>query len=347
MNIIGIPKEIKQNENRISLIPDEVKLITNQNIKVYIQKNAGINANYTDDDYIKAGAILCETIEEIYNNANLIIKVKEPQPSEYNLITDKHIIMTFFHFAGNKSLIDAMIKSKAICIAYETIQLENGYYPILAPMSIIAGKKSMMDADFYINQKEKDKLVITIIGVGNVGRAAVIKAKELGYKTINLIDKNYEKIKELEQYDLNIYEMTNENLMNLMKKSNIIIGSVYNTGKEAPKLITKDLLDLMPNPSIFMDVAIDQGGMTELSEPTTIETPLINYKHIKLYCVPNIPSNMSHEASKKLSKSIFPYINIILNKKNVEDAMNISPEIKKGVNIYKGDLYHDSLKKFR
>lgn len=341
--IIGIPKEIKQNENRISLIPDEVKLITDKKFKVYMQKDAGINANYKDEEYINAGAIICDNIEEIYNKANLIIKVKEPQESEYNLITDKHIIITFFHFAGNKKLINAMVKSKAICIAYETIQLDNGYYPILAPMSIIAGEKSMIDADIYINEKDKEKIVISIIGVGNVGRASAIKALELGYTNINLIDKNYAKIKDLEKYNLNVYEMTTENLVNLMKKSNIVIGSIYNTGKKAQRLISKYLLELMPEPAIFMDVAIDQGGMTELSIPTTIENPLIEYKHIKIYCVPNIPSNLPQEASKKLSKSIFPYLEIILNNDTIESAMNTSSELKKGINIYKGYFYHYSL----
>ena len=155
MYIIGIPKEIKAFEQRVSMVPDDIKILleNNDDIKIYVQTNAGHNAGYSDNDYIAKGAFILDNIEEIYDKANIIVKVKEPQKKEYTLITSKHTILSFFHFAGNNELIKAMIDSKAKCYAYETIQDDSGLYPILSPMSIIAGKKSMIEADKLIKKK--------------------------------------------------------------------------------------------------------------------------------------------------------------------------------------------------
>lgn len=310
--IIGIPREVKENELRVSLVPDEVEKIVNNNYKVYLQKGAGIGAYYTDEDYKKKGAIICD---DIYKEANLIIKVKEPQESEYNLITSNHTIMTFFHFGGNLKLREVMKEKGTICIPYEIIKEEDGIYPILAPMSIIAGNKAMIKAHNFINDISKE---ITIIGIGNVGKEAIRTAIELGYTKINIIDNNYNKIRDYKN-DITIpYEMNEANLKLLLKKSIIVIGSIYNHNKTATKLITNELLLLMPENSIFVDVAIDQGGMTEQSRPTTITEPIIKYKHLNLYCVPNIPSTVPREASQKLSVAIYPYVNMILRNMNIE-----------------------------
>ena len=318
--IIGIPRELKENEYRVSLVPDEVeKLISNLKIKVIVQKGAGIGAHYTDEDYKNKGAIIIDTIDEVYKEANLIIKVKEPQESEYQFINENHTIMTFFHFGGNPKLKEAMVKSNACCIPYETIKDDNNNYPILLPMSIIAGESSMIEAiNFIINNANIDNtqiraIPITIIGVGNAGKASAFKARELGYTNINLIDRDYGKIKELERFDFKIYEMNETNLSLLLKKSMIIIGSIYNYNQSATRLITDDLLSLMPENSIFMDIAIDQGGMTSQSIPTTITAPIIKFNQTNIYCVPNIPSTVPREASQKLSKAIYPYVITILS----------------------------------
>ena len=200
MYIIGIPKEIKNFEQRVSIVPNDIKrlLETNNDIVIYVQTGAGECAGYSDDEYKVNGAIILSHLEDIYENADIIVKVKEPQRREYPLITSRHTILSFFHFAGNNELIDAMFESKARCYAYETIQDDNGVYPILAPMSIIAGKKSMIEADNFITKNKnlsKNKYtIITIIGVGNAGRAAAEEAILLGYENINLIDNDYEKI---------------------------------------------------------------------------------------------------------------------------------------------------------
>lgn len=336
MYVIGIPKEIKANEKRVSLIPKEVKKIVDKGISVYIQTNAGLDAGFPDNDYIQSGAIICNYIEDIYNKANVIVKVKEPLESEYKLINEKHIIYSFFHFASCPSLLEAMINSKATCIAYETIQLDNKTYPILAPMSKIAGEQAMINAHNFLNKNKKN--IITIIGVGNVGKAAANKALELGYNKINLIDKDFEKLKELKTDIYNIYEMTDENLLKLLKESNIIIGSIYNTGEKAKKIISNEMLELVPINSIIMDVAIDQGGITEQSKPTTIKDPIINYKNANIYCVPNIPSSVPYEASYNLSEAIYPYLDLLLESKNLDNI-----KLKSGLNICNGIICHQSL----
>lgn len=307
---IGIPKEIKQNEKRVSIIPKDIEKFT-KIAKVYVEYNAGLESSYTNDDYEKAGAILCNK-SELFTNANLIIKVKEPQKEEFSFIKEKHIILTFFHFGGNPDLIKAMIDCKAMCIPYEIIQDKNKNNVILSPMSKLAGENSVIEADNFFKNNLTN--IITIIGVGNVGNAALNKAVELGYKNINLIDNNFKKLQIMEEFNknINIYEMNNENLEYLLKISNIIIGSIYVSGKETYKLINDDLLNIMPKKSLFIDVSIDQGGMTTQSKPTTYNNPIIKFNNINLFCVANIPSIDGKKASDILSKLVSPYIEKIL-----------------------------------
>jgi len=329
MIIIGIPKEIKPYENRVSIVPyDLIELIKyfnelNKEIKVFIQKGLGLNSGFTDEDYMKNDSIiLCDTIDEVYNKSNIIIKVKEPQSYEFSLIRDDHIIMAFFHFAANKELEDFFNKKKTKCIVYETIKDENNKYPILAPMSKIAGKQGLIIAHNYIdnndNNDNKNLKTISIIGLGNVGYSSFITAVNLGYTNFNLIDINYEKLIEIKSAhpNLNINTLNtidisidNKNrIKNNLIESNIIISSIYNTGQHAERVINLEVLDNMKKGSIIIDIAIDQGGTTELSKPTTIENPFISYKNVKIYCVPNIPSTVPEEASIEISKSILEYI---------------------------------------
>jgi alanine dehydrogenase len=337
---VGIPKEVKANEYRVSMTPNDVSELVNAGICVYVQMDAGIGANFSNKEYVDAGALICKTIEDVYKFAILIVKVKEPQPEEYDLIKDRHIVFTFFHFASSPQLIQAMINSKATCIAYETLKDNNGKFPILAEMSIIAGEQSILEAKkfkfSFNNNYDYTYDEITIIGVGNVGKAAAYKAKELNYKTINLIDMDYEKIKDLEKEGFIPHEMNNYNLSKLLMRSDIVVGSIYVDGEKAKKLIINDLLVIMPKDSIFMDVAIDQGGMTQKSKPTTITNPLIKYHNTYIYCVPNIPSSVPNKASINLSKVITPFVISIANE-NIDDVINT------GININNGKIIHPSL----
>jgi alanine dehydrogenase len=345
MYIIGIPKEIKEFERRVSIVPNEIKrlLKDNSNIIIYVQANAGEGAGYSDDEYISCGAIILNNIEDIYEKANIIVKVKEPQTKEYTLIKSKHTILSFFHFAGNNELIDAMCASKAKCYAYETIQNDNGIFPILSPMSIIAGKKSMIEADKFINFKRSQGIykytIVTIIGVGNVGKAAAEQAALLGYQNINLIDNNYEKIKNIEKENPLIYksyEMNDKNLKKLLIFSNIVISSIYSNGMKASKIINNELLELMSRTGpIIMDVAIDQGGTTEQSFPTTLKNPIIKYKNTNIYCVPNIPTTEPTEASIKLSNAIYPYLYSLISADNSKMNAKYLRELDRGLYVNK------------
>ena len=331
MYIIGIPKELKLNEKRVSLIPEDVSKLTEKGIEVYIQKDAGLLANYIDDKYINVGAKICNTIEDIYKTCNFIIKVKEPQEYEYKLINSKHTILTFFHFASNDKLLNAMIESGSTCYAYETIKINNTY-PVLSHMSKIAGELSMMEA---LKFSFKDTIYnynisISIFGAGNAGLAAMQIALNSSFTNINLLDKNYDKLVSIKNdldYQINIYEMNDDNLAKLVKESDIIIGSIYNTGEKATKLITNNLLDTMKTNSIIMDIAIDQGGITEQSYPTNIENPIIKYKNTNISCIPNIPNSVPEQASKLLSNSILKYVIAICE--NSEEY----PELKGGLCI--------------
>jgi alanine dehydrogenase len=343
MYIIGIPKEIKEFERRVSIVPNEIKrlLKDNSNIIIYVQANAGEGAGYSDDEYISCGAIILNNIEDIYEKANIIVKVKEPQTKEYTLIKSKHTILSFFHFAGNNELIDAMCASKAKCYAYETIQNDNGIFPILSPMSIIAGKKSMIEADKFINFKRSQGIykytIVTIIGVGNVGKAAAEQAALLGYQNINLIDNNYEKIKNIEKENPLIYksyEMNDKNLKKLLIFSNIVISSIYSNGMKASKIINNELLELMSRTGpIIMDVAIDQGGTTDQSFPTTLKNPIIKYKNTNIYCVPNIPTTEPTEASIKLSNAIYPYLYSLISADNSKMNAKYLRELDRGLYV--------------
>lgn len=332
--IIGIPKEVKEYEYRVSLTPTDVyNLKSSCNVIVYVEKNAGINASFTDDDYIKAGAFISSDKEVLFLLSNIIVKVKEPQECEYRYITENHLIFTFFHFASNLGLLKEMIRKKTTCIAYETIKKDDGTYPILCEMSKIAGEKGLEKA--LTENKENKEIKISIIGVGNAGKAATYKALELGYKNIHLIDIDKNKMNVFEEFEeCFLYEMNERNLKELVKTSNVIIGSIYNTGKKAERLITNEMLDHMIAGSIIIDIAIDQGGITEQSLPTKLANPFISYKNTRIYCVPNIPSLVPYEASEKLSGVILPYLKMMI----LEPSENWSEELKRGINIYNGEL---------
>lgn len=277
------------NDYIVPLIPEKIKLLTDINIIVYIETNTGLNAGYSDDEYIKSGAIICNTINEVYNNAKIIVKTSEE--FEYSLITKDHIIFSLFNFTKNSEL----LKNNFTCIPSSDI---------LFPISEIIGEEAIIQGLRNINSYLKNKyLKITIIGAGNVGRSAAYMAKYLEYNNILLIDNDINKLLKLHKEGFKTLLSTKENLEKALSESYIVIGSINNTYK----LITNDMLELMPTDSIFIDVTIDKGGMTEQS----YKTNLINYRHIKLYFIYNIPKHSIPRLSIQLSDLIYPYINLI------------------------------------
>lgn len=348
-NIIGIPKELKNNESRVIFNPLSVNNLVSMGFKVIIQKNAGILSNYTDNEYITNGAMIYETIEEIYENANIIFKVKEPQEYEYNLIKDYHTIVGFFHFAGNTDLRLNMIKSQACCVALESIKDNSDNYPILREMSILAGKNSLnISYNFFNNNIFNKKLVI--IGLGNVGNAALTEGLLKNYNNIHLIDINYSKLYNLKLINkfLNIYEYNPENLNKIMKNADIVIGSIYNNVKKTDKIINDEHLNLMNNNSIFIDVCIDQGGMTTRSIKKFLDEPYNIYNNKYIYCVPNIPSLNGKEATDILSNIVYSYFNeslknVIMNNKNYKDIIINDNIVSSAINIINGNILNNNI----
>jgi alanine dehydrogenase len=306
MIIIGIPKEIKANERRVSMAPEEVGKLVNDGYYVCVESGAGEGAGFKDDDYLKVGARIGRDRDEIYDKSNVIIKVKEPQEEEYRYINARHTILTFFHFASNERLREAMAKSGARCIAYETIVDKDGKYPILAPMSVIAGEEAMRYGDMYIEGDRTSEVLI--IGCGNVGMASYKKAIELGYKKIRMMENDINKLDKLRKDGYDMYEMTEDNLSMLLGRCLIVIGCVYIKGEKATQVIKNDMMFKMMDGSIIIDVAIDQGGITEQSRVTTIDKPLIRYGRTSIYCVPNIPACVPREATEVLSRAIYRYV---------------------------------------
>ena len=349
-NIIGIPKELKNKETRVIFNPFEVKQLIDMGFRVNIQINAGILSNYSNEEYEKIGAIIYKTIEEIYEYSNIIFKVKEPQEYEYKLIKEHHTIISFFHFAGNEILKNNMLNSKTCCVALESIKVNNEY-PILKEMSILAGKNALnISYDFHNKNIYNKKLVI--IGLGNVGNAALYESISLNFNNIHVIDINHNKLQNIKiiNNSIKIYEYNEQNLIDIMKNADIVIGSIYVDVKKTNKIITNELLDLMHDNSIFIDVSIDQGGMTTQSKPKTIEYPYNIYNKNKyIYCVQNIPSLSGNIATNKLSTIVYRCFSDILNKvitdnKSFKDIIINDINLKNAVNINNGVILNTNIK---
>ena len=285
--IIGVPKEIKLQEHRVGLTPESVKALADKNHEVLVENNGGFEAGFTNDDYLKAGAKIIKTPEEIFKKAELIVKVKEPQMNEVKMIREGQIIYTYLHLAAAKELTEGLIKSKSICIAYETVTDDSGRLPLLAPMSAVAGRMSVQAGAHALEKNQKgrglliggapgvDPATVVILGGGVVGENAAIIATGLRGK-VYVIDKSKKRLEELhEQFGDKIIptESDKTDLKKLISECDLLVGGVLIPGAEAPKLVTKEMIKSMKRGSVIVDVAIDQGGCVETSKPTTHANP--------------------------------------------------------------------------
>lgn len=348
LNIVGIPKELKINESRVAFNPIQVKKIIEFGFIVIIQKDAGLLSNYKNIDYENVGANICNSINDIYDKSNIIFKVKEPQDYEYELIKEHHTIICFFHFAGNDKLKTNMIKSKACCVALESVKVNNSY-PILKEMSILAGKNAL-NISYKFHDKNTYNKKLVIIGVGNVGHSALYEAINKKFNNIHIIDLNYNKLHNIKMTNeiINIYEYNEENLIKVIKNADIVIGSIYVDAKKTSKIISNELLDLMNDNSIFIDVSIDQGGMTSQSITKTLENPYNIYNNKYIYCVPNIPSLDSNLATNILSNIIFRCFsdilnNVIINNKPFKEIIIDDANLKNAININNGVVFNTNI----
>ena len=305
---IGVPKEIKPQENRIGLTPKSVKTLTSNGHEVLIENNGGFEAGFDNDQYKSAGAKIIDKAEDIFNDAEIIVKVKEPQKVEVEMIKENQIVYTYLHLAAAKELTEGLVKSKSINIAYETITDDNGRLPLLAPMSAVAGRMSVQAGAHCLEKNQKGRGVllggapggepanVLILGGGVVGENAATIATGMKAK-VHVVDKSEARLKQLvEMFGDKIIPQQSDkiDLKTLVAEADLIVGGVLIPGAEAPKLVTKDMLKLMKRGSVIVDVAIDQGGCVETSKPTTFNNPTFIVDNVVHYCVANMPGAVSY-----------------------------------------------------
>ena len=353
---IGVPKEIKPQENRIGLTPESVKILVSEGHEVLVENDGGFEAGFDNDQYKKAGAKITNTAEDIFNDAEIMVKVKEPQKVEVDMIRENQIVFTYLHLAAAKELTQGLINSKGVCIAYETVTDQNGRLPLLAPMSAVAGRMSVQAGAHCLekNQKGRGLLLggapgveggtVVILGGGVVGENAAIIATGMQAK-VHIVDKSEKRLEELTQrFGSKIIPQQSDNtdLKKLISNADLVVGGVLIPGAEAPKLVTKDMLKLMKRGSVIVDVAIDQGGCVETSKPTTFANPTYIVDDIIHYCVANMPGGVPRTSTLALNKVTLPFLNR-LAKYGYQKALTDDPNFLAGLNVYKGNVTHKAV----
>lgn len=351
--IIGIPKEIKNNENRVAMTPAGVQEMTRRGHKVYVQATAGVNSGFTDDAYRAVGAEILPTIEEVYATAEMIVKVKEPIAPEYKLIRAGQLVFTYFHFASSEPLTRAMIDSGAVCCAYETVERADRSLPLLTPMSEVAGRMATQEGCYFLEKPRGGKGVLLggvpgvkparvfVIGAGVVGTAAARMAAGLG-ADVTICDISLPRLTYLTDVmprNVKTLMSSEYNIREELRHADLVIGSVLIPGAKAPKLVTRDMLKLMEPGTVMVDVAIDQGGCFETSRPTTHEDPVYYVDGILHYCVANIPGAVPRTSTLALTNASLPYA-IQLADKGWRRAAQENPELALGLNVVEGKVVY-------
>ena len=348
---VGIPKEIKNNENRVGMTPAGVAELVRRGHEVSVQHTAGEGSGFADDEYVKAGARILPTIEAVYRECDMIVKVKEPIEPEYELVRPGQLLFTYFHFACEKELTEAMLKSGAVCLAYETVQLPNGSLPLLQPMSEVAGRMATLNGAYYLQKTKggKGKLIsgvpgvspakVLVLGGGVVGEAAALMAAGLG-ADVTIADISLPRLRQLDiETPANVHTLysSEHNIRKMLPTVDIIVGSVLVPGDKTPHLITKEMLKLMEPGTVLVDVAIDQGGCFETSRPTTHSDPVYIEEGIVHYCVANIPGAVPNTSTLALTNATLRYA-IALADKGWQQACKDDCALAKGLNIVEGKV---------
>ncbi|WP_420578034.1 alanine dehydrogenase [Ekhidna sp.] len=351
--IIGVPKEIKNNENRVAVDPSGVVEFTKRGHEVYIQSTAGNGSGFTDEQYIEAGAKILPTIEEIYEIAEMIMKVKEPIEPEYKLCKKDQLIFTYFHFASYEPLTKAMIESGAVCLAYETVEKADRSLPLLIPMSEVAGRMAVQEGAKYLEKPLKGRGIllggvpgvrpakVMILGGGVVGTNAAKMAAGMG-ADVTILDLNLQRLRYLDDVmpaNVNTFMSSEYNIRELISTHDLIIGAVLIPGAKAPHLITKDMLKEMQPGTVLVDVAVDQGGCIETCKPTTHQDPTFIIDDVVHYCVANMPGAVPYTSTLALTNATLPYA-IQLANKGWKQACNDNEELKLGLNVINGEVVY-------
>ena len=353
---IGVPKEIKPQENRIGLTPESVKVLVSNGHEVLVENNGGFEAGFYNDQYKSAGAKLIDKAEDIFSEAEIIVKVKEPLSNEVKMIREDQIVFTYLHLAATKELTQGLINSKSICIAYETVTDDNGRLPLLAPMSAVAGRMSVQAGAHCLEKNQKgrglllggapgiDPATVVILGGGVVGENAALIATGMKSK-VHIVDKSQERLNQLQKIfgESIIPELSDKtDLKKLISDCDLLIGGVLIPGAEAPKLVTKDMLKLMKRGSVIVDVAIDQGGCVETSKPTTHANPTYIVDDVVHYCVANMPGGVPRTSTLALNKATLPFLSKLADK-GYERALKEDKNFLAGLNVFKGQVTYKAV----
>jgi len=347
--IIGIPREIKAQENRVGLLPPGVFQLTRHGYRVLIEHDAGTGSGYLNEDYQRAGAEIVSSHEAVFAEAEMIVKVKEPLPSEYPLLRAGQILFTYLHLAASQSLTEALLKSGVTGIAYETVEV-NRRLPLLEPMSEIAGRMSVIVGGYYLAKHRGGKGVllggvpgvlpgkVVVIGGGSAGVNAARMATGLGADvTILEVDLERMRFLDITMHSAHTLYSSEANLLDLLPSTDLLIGAILVPGARAPKLIRRDMLQLMKPGSVLVDIAVDQGGCAETTRPTTHDDPVFVEEGIVHYCVANMPGAYARTATQALTNVTFPYIEMLANF-GLAEACIRQPALRGGINTIAGRL---------
>ena len=353
---IGVPKEIKPQENRIGLTPDSVKTLTSNGHEVLVENDGGFEAGFDNNQYKSAGAKIIDKAEDIFNDAEIIVKVKEPLSNEVKMLRENQIVFTYLHLAAAKELTKGLVDSKAVCIAYETVTDNNGRLPLLAPMSAVAGRMSVQAGAHCLEKNQKGRGIllggapggepaeVVILGGGVVGENAAIIATGMRAK-VHVVDKSEARLKQLSEMfgDKIIPQLSDKtDLEKLISKCDLLVGGVLIPGAEAPKLVTKNMIKNMKRGSVIVDVAIDQGGCVETSKPTTHAEPTYIVDDIVHYCVANMPGGVPRTSTLALNKATLPFLSK-LAKEGCKNALMNDPNFMAGLNVYRGNVTYKAV----
>ncbi|TGE29135.1 alanine dehydrogenase [Hymenobacter metallicola] len=351
--IIGVPKEIKNNENRVGLTPAGVAEFRKHGHDVYVQASAGEGSGFQDAEYEQAGATILPTIAAVYEKAEMIVKVKEPIQEEYNLIKEGQLLFTYFHFASGEELTHAMIERKAVCLAYETVELPSRALPLLIPMSEVAGRMAPQEGAKYLEKPLKGRGIllggvpgvkpahVLVLGGGIVGTQAAKVAAGLGAQ-VTIMDISLNRLRELDDFMPKnvVTQYSNEyNIREAIKTADLIVGAVLIPGAKAPHLITRDMLKTMRPGTVVVDVAVDQGGCIETCKPTTHENPTFIIDDVVHYCVANMPGAVPYTSTLALTNATLPYA-VKLANLGWQEACRRDASLRLGLNVVHGEVVY-------
>lgn len=353
---IGVPREIKTREYRVGLTPSSVNELVVNGHQVFVEKNAGIGINYSDDDYIAVGAQIVDQASDVYAQADMIVKVKEPQPAEYSLLREGQILFTYLHLAADPKQAEGLIQSGCIAIAYETVTAEGGGLPLLAPMSQVAGRLSVQAGGSCLEKSQGGSGIllggvpgvypgkVVVIGGGVAGTNAMRMA--IGKQAhVTVLDTNLCRLQELDSQfgsRLNTVYSTKANIGEQVSDADLVIGAVLVPGKAAPKLVTREMIQGMKSGSVVVDIAIDQGGCFETSKPTTHDEPTYLLNGVVHYCVTNMPGAVPHTSTLALNNATLPFTLALANQ-GYQRALKSNRHLLNGLNVAFGQITHEGV----